>query len=71
MSAKENFAKRIQNIMGRREDGYEVYLYAPIIENLESQPNCIEITRATLMDFYNEYKCILPESITRWENLFY
>lgn len=51
-------------------DGYEVYLYAPIIENIESQPNCIEITRADLMDFYDEYKCILPESITRWENLF-
>lgn len=52
------------------EDGYEVYLYAPIIENLQSQPNCIEITRDDLMSLYNEYKCILPESITRWEHLF-
>lgn len=52
------------------DDGYEVYLYAPVIENLASQPNCIEITKADLMDFYKEYKSILPESITRWENLF-
>jgi len=80
---KENKKKAVVQVKGGKtksidalsykayvEDGYEVYLYAPIIENLESQPNCIEITRATLMDFYNEYKCILPESITRWENLF-
>jgi hypothetical protein len=52
------------------DDGYEVYLYAPVIENLRSVPNCIEITREDLTTFYNEYKCILPESITRLENLF-
>lgn len=52
------------------DDGYEVYLYAPVIENLQLQPNCVEITRDELTSFYNEYKCILPESITRWENLF-
>ena len=27
-------------------------------------------TKEDLIEFYNEYRCILPESITRWENLF-
>lgn len=52
------------------DDGYEVYLYAPVIENMDLVPNCIKISREDLMSFYKEYKCILPDSITRWENLF-
>ena len=52
------------------DDGYEVYLYAPVIENLEALSNCTKITKEDLIEFYNEYRCILPESITRWENLF-
>lgn len=52
------------------DDGYEVFLYAPVIESLNAVPNCVEITRDDLLTFFNEYKCILPESITKWENLF-
>lgn len=52
------------------DDGYEVYLYAPIIENIDVLPNCIEISKEALLNFYEKYKCILPESITRWEKLF-
>ena len=51
------------------DDGYEIYLYAHTIENLKLVTNCIEITREDLLAFFNEYKIILPESITRWENL--
>ncbi len=58
------------NYKAYADDGYEVYLYAPVIENLDAVPNCIEITKEVLLSFYNEYKCILPESITRWEYLF-
>ena len=53
---------------GYTEAGYNVYLYAPKIFNKTEKT--IEITRKELKDFYNEYKAILPESITRWENLF-
>lgn len=52
------------------DDGYKVYLYAPVIENLNAVPNCTRITRDDLLQFYNEYKAILPASITKWENLF-
>lgn len=52
------------------DEGYTVYLYAPEVENIEAVPNCVEITRNDLTEFFNEYKNILPESITRWENLF-
>lgn len=52
------------------DDGYIVYLYAPEIKNIDDVLNCIEITRNDLMEFYAEYKYILPESITRWETLF-
>ena len=48
---------------------YEVYLYASRIHNL-SGSGCTEITRKTLEDFYKEYKAVLPESITHWEDLF-
>ncbi len=52
------------------DKGYIVYLYAPHIENLEQVKDCIEITREALRSFYNEYTEILPESVTRWSNLF-
>ena len=53
------------------DDGYAIYLYAPEILNMNSVPNCIEINKDDLMSFYNEYKSILPVSITRWEKLFH
>jgi len=52
------------------DDEYIVYLYASEIKNIDKVSNCIEITRSDLMEFYAEYKYILPESITKWETLF-
>lgn len=52
------------------DDGYIVYLYGSIIENINLVENCCEINRADLIKFYEEYKLILPESITIWEDLF-
>ena len=52
------------------DDGYEVYLFAPVIDNIDVVPNCYEISEESLLDFYVKYKEILPESITRWERLF-
>lgn len=51
-------------------NGYTVYLYAPTILNLEKVKGCVEITEQKILQFYEEYKNILPQSITKWENLF-
>ena len=48
---------------------YIVYLYAPEIQNLDEVENVVEITQEEIMEFYHEYKSILPESIVRWENI--
>lgn len=50
------------------EGGYKVYLYAKTIKNTE-KVNYIRITREQLEEFYAEYKDLLPESITKWEEL--
>ena len=50
-------------------DGYVVYLYAPMVVNEDKLQNCIVITQQELLDFYDEYKMILPEDITRWEHI--
>ena len=52
------------------ENGYFVYLFAPHIENLDKSNYFVQITKDELISFYNEYKAILPKSITEWENLF-
>ena len=52
------------------KDGYWVYLFAPKIKNKEEAENTIEITRDELFSFYHEFKEIIPDSITKWENLF-
>ena len=49
---------------------YYIYLYAPKIKNMEKMKNVIEIKPKELQAFYVKYKAILPESITRFENLF-
>ncbi|MBQ7624309.1 MAG: ribonuclease D [Clostridia bacterium] len=49
--------------------GYVVFLYAPHINNQELLKNCRVITREQLLSFYNEYKPVLPDSITKWENI--
>lgn len=50
--------------------GYTVYLYAPKIVNLDGMENIIGITRKELLAFYQEYKAALPDSVTKWDNLF-
>lgn len=52
------------------DKGYYIYLYAPYIDNLEKMKNTIRISDEELYAFYTEYKTILPESITQFENLF-
>lgn len=52
------------------DKGYYIYLYAPYIDNLEKMKNVIRISADELYAFYTEYKTILPESITQFENLF-
>ena len=52
------------------EKGYYIYLYAPRVKKSEEMKNVIEITSEELQEFYREYKAILPESITLFENLF-
>ena len=52
------------------DKGYYIYLYAPYIDNLEKMKNAIRISVDELYAFYTEYKTILPESITQFENLF-
>lgn len=52
------------------DKGYYIYLYAPYIDNIEKMKNAIRISDDELYAFYTEYKTILPESITQFENLF-
>ena len=52
------------------DEDYYIYLYAPGVKKLEEMKNVIQITTEELQEFYREYKAILPESITQFENLF-
>ena len=52
------------------DEDYYIYLYAPGVKKLEEMRNVIQITTEELQEFYREYKAILPESITQFENLF-
>lgn len=52
------------------ESGYIVYLYAPRIVELTASENFVRIEKEELLAFYNDYKSILPDSITKWEKLF-
>ena len=51
-------------------NGFYVYLYAPYIENIDKCENIERITREDLISFYREYRLLLPESITKWEDIF-
>lgn len=51
-------------------EGYLVYLYAPRVINLDQIENVVRLEDNDLLDFYEKNKLILPESITRWEDLF-
>ncbi|HFI0466201.1 TPA: ribonuclease D [Streptococcus suis] len=52
------------------QDGYEVFLYAPTIVNSKNVNNLIVITPSELLEFYHQYKAVLPASITQWEKLY-
>ena len=53
------------------EKGYKVYLFGPKehVFNVEQVGNCERITKEDLKAFYDEYKDVLPDSITKWENI--
>ena len=50
-------------------EGYVVYLFAPSVINSKMLKNCIVISHKKLLDFYYEYKLILPDSITKFEEI--
>lgn len=52
------------------EKGYEVFFYSMNYQNKEAHDQIIYIERKELIDFYQQYKPVLPESITYWEDLF-
>lgn len=52
------------------QDGYEVFLYAPLVTNAERLDNLVVITPNELLEFYYQYKAVLPASITQWEKLY-
>ena len=52
------------------EKGYEVFFYSMNYQNKEAHDQIIYIERKELIDFYQQYKPALPESITHWEDLF-
>ena len=52
------------------EKDYYIYLYGPNNGELKDMKNVIWITPKEIEEFYREYKAILPESITQFENLF-
>ena len=52
------------------DNGYTVYFFAPTVLNIDKVNNGVLITRKQLLNFYHEYKSVLPDSITMWETLF-
>lgn len=72
VQVKGGYSKEIdaRNYQVFADEGYFVYLFAPHILHQDTVNNVVEITKEELLAFYKEYKPILPESITRWEDLF-
>lgn len=54
---------------GYDDSGYVVYFFAPAVINNDKLKNCIVISCKDLLDFYHEYKPILPDSITKFEEI--
>ena len=54
---------------GYDDDEYVVYFFAPTVINSDKLKNCIVISRKDLLDFYYEFKSILPNSITQFEKI--
>ena len=48
--------------------GYEVYFYDG--GQVKNVPKYKYISEKELLDFFDEYKAVLPESITKWETLY-
>ena len=78
-----NFRKAVIQVKGKKvkaldaldfkqyvEEGYIVYLYAPLAINLDQIEDVVRIADEDLLDFYKKNKSILPASITQWEDLF-
>lgn len=55
---------------GYVKDGYRVFLYAPCVLHAEEIGDIVIIDSEDILTFYEEYKSILPISITQWETLF-
>ena len=66
VKAKPKIAPDDYNIFIKK--GYKVYFYDGGIVRNGSEYTYIR--KDELIDFYNEYKTILPNSITQWEKLF-
>lgn len=52
------------------DDGLIVYLFSDNYQNRINDSRCVYIDKADVLSFYQEYKSVLPYSITQWENLF-
>lgn len=79
----EKMAKAVVQVKGKKatpldarqfmsfvNEGYQVFLFAPIIKNYEGLENITIITPEELLDFYQSHKKVLPASITQWEKLY-
>ena len=53
------------------KNGYKVYFFGPksLINHVDEVENCEIITEEELKDFYDNYKDVLPDSITKWEKI--
>lgn len=79
----EKVAKAVLQVKGKKatpldarqflsfvEEGYEVFLFAPVVKNAEKLKSVTVITSSELLDFYHTHKAILPASTTQWEKLY-
>ena len=53
------------------KNGYKVYFFGPKAKviHVDQVENCERITEKELVDFYDQYRSVLPDSITKWENI--
>ncbi len=61
----------LDNYIAYSNDGYKVYFYdggREVKDDVEK--HLYWISKSALESFYNEYKSILPNSITKWEELY-
>lgn len=82
INRNNNAAKAVVQVKGEKgvidasdyyeyvKNGYTVYLYAPVVDNIDNIYSFVRITEREISDFYYKYKNYLPKSITMWENIF-